>query len=61
LKDDPVSLVIRDNGVGLPETIAIENSIAFGLRLVGILFKQIAGMIRIEHGNGTVGILEFQQ
>ncbi len=61
LQGDRVSLAIRDNGVGFPETIDIENSTGFGLRLVGILIKQLGGTIRMERGNGTGVILEFQQ
>lgn len=59
LKGNRVSLAIQDNGIGMPETVDFENSTGFGLRLVSILTKQIAGTIRIERGNGTRVILEF--
>jgi PAS domain S-box-containing protein len=59
LKGNHVSLVIQDNGIGMPETVDFENSSGFGLRLVSILTRQLAGTIRIEHGNGTKVILEF--
>ena len=61
LKGNRVSLAIRDNGIGLPETVDFENSTGFGLKLVSMLIKQIAGTIRIERGNGTQVILEFEK
>jgi PAS domain S-box-containing protein len=50
---------IHDNGVGIPETIEIENSTGFGMQLVGMLTEQIGGSIRIERKDGTKFILEF--
>ena len=61
LKGNRVSLAIQDNGKGMPDTVDFENSTGFGLRLVSILTKQLAGTIRIEHGNGTRVILEFEK
>jgi two-component sensor histidine kinase len=61
VKDNSVSLAIQDNGIGIPETVDFENSTGFGLRLVSMLTKQIAGTLRIEHENGTRIILEFEK
>ncbi|MCX6556738.1 MAG: PAS domain S-box protein [Candidatus Aminicenantes bacterium] len=60
-KDNRVILAISDNGIGMPETVDFENSAGFGLKLVRMLTKQIDGTIRIEHGNGTRIILEFEK
>ncbi len=59
IKDHRATLVIEDNGGGIPETIDIENSSGFGLQLVGRLTKQIGGTIKIERENGTRFVLEF--
>lgn len=53
------TLVIEDNGNGIPETVDIEHPSGFGLRLVGMLTKQIDGTIKIERGKGTRFVLEF--
>jgi two-component sensor histidine kinase len=50
---------MADNGIGMPEAVNFENSTGLGLRLIGMLAKQLAGKIRIERGNGTKIILEF--
>ena len=47
-------------GVGIPESVDIGSSFGFGLQLVDMLTKQLDGTIRIERGNGTKFILEFQ-
>ena len=59
IKDHRATLVIEDNGNGIPETIDIENSSGFGLQLAGRLTKQIGGTIKIERENGTRFVLEF--
>ena len=59
IKDHRATLVIEDNGNGIPEAIDIENSSGFGLQLVGRLTKQIGGTIKIERENGTRFVLEF--
>jgi PAS domain S-box-containing protein len=56
-----ISIVIHDNGNGMPETIDFENSPGFGLMLVNMLTKQLNGTIRIERKNGTRIILEFEK
>jgi two-component system, chemotaxis family, CheB/CheR fusion protein len=61
LTEGRVSLVIQDNGNGMPESIDFENSTGFGLVLVGMLTKQLQGTIRIERENGTRIVLEFEK
>jgi len=56
-----VKLTIGDNGNGLPESVGFENSTGFGILLVGMLTSQLGGTIRIERGNGTRFILEFDR
>lgn len=56
-----VTLVVRDNGIGIPESVDFKNSTGFGMDLVSMLTEQIKGNIRIERGNGTKIILEFMK
>lgn len=51
VKDNKASMVIEDNGIGIPEYIDIETSTGFGLELVCILIKQLKGSLRIERLN----------
>ncbi|PKL15699.1 MAG: hypothetical protein CVV49_20085 [Spirochaetae bacterium HGW-Spirochaetae-5] len=53
------SVIIKDNGIGLPDSIDIYNSKGFGLQLVGMLVQQIKGSINIERNNGTKFTIEF--
>ncbi len=53
VKNDFYQLSVKDNGVGLPETIEINNSDTLGLELVNILTDQINGVIKIQRGAGT--------
>lgn len=55
-----VSLEYQDNGVGLPELVTFENSTGFGMQLIKMLVDQIEGSIRIERGNGTNFVIEFE-
>lgn len=54
-----VSLHIRDNGAGIPESVDFKKSTGFGLDLVAMLTEQIGGSIRIERGKGTGFVIEF--
>lgn len=56
-----VRLAIRDNGVGMPESVGFEASSGLGLVLVGMLAKQLKGEIRVERREGTEVILEFER
>jgi two-component sensor histidine kinase len=60
LRGKTVHLSIEDNGHGMPESVDFENSPGFGLMLVGMLTKQLRGRIRIERGQGTRIVLEFE-
>jgi PAS domain S-box-containing protein len=53
------TLAVGDNGEGIPESIDPERSPGFGLMLVGMLTKQLRGDFRIERGNGSRCVLEF--
>ncbi len=58
-KDNHVTIIIADNGTGIPDSIDLENSSGFGLQLVQMLTEQIDGVVKIERDKGTKFILEF--
>ena len=58
--DNRIKISIQDNGIGMPESIDIDNSIGFGLQLVDMMSKSLNGTIKIERNNGTKFILEFK-
>jgi len=55
-----VTVTVEDNGTGIPESVDIENSPGFGLRLVRLLVKQIGGKIELERAAGTRFTLSFE-
>ncbi len=59
LNEGHVSLIVQDDGNGIPENIDFKNSTGFGMQLVYMLTQQIEGKIGIERVGGTKVILEF--
>lgn len=59
-KENLVTFILQDNGVGLPESVDFNNSSGFGMQLVALLTEQIEGTIKIERTNGTKFILQFE-
>ncbi len=59
-KENVVTVIYGDNGAGLPASVTFENSTGFGMQLAGMLTGQIGGSIRIERGEGTRFVLEFE-
>ena len=47
------TMMISDNGVGLPETVDIGQTPSLGLQLVGLLTLQIGGKIELDRTHGT--------
>ena len=60
VENNSAKIVIQDNGIGIPESVSFENHSGFGLELVRLLVDQINGNIRIERGEGTKFMLEFE-
>lgn len=48
-----VTIIYRDNGIGLPEEVTFKNTTGFGLQLIAMLVDQIRGSIMIDRNNGT--------
>ncbi len=47
------SLVVRDNGIGVPKDFDLENTASLGLRLIRILARQIGGALDFCSRGGT--------
>ena len=55
-----IVLIVSDNGVGIPEDIAIEDAESLGLQLITILAKdQLEGDIELERKGGTKFTISF--
>jgi two-component sensor histidine kinase len=52
-KDNAYTLIVSDNGVGIPRNIDFENPDTLGLQLVAILVDQLGGEIEMERDKGT--------
>lgn len=51
--DDQYTLIVADNGIGLPGEVSIENPKTLGLQLVNGLVSQLDGTLKVERNNGT--------
>jgi PAS domain S-box-containing protein len=56
---DQVQIAVRDNGIGVPESVDFANSGGFGLMLVNMLTQQLRGKVRMERGSGTTVVMDF--
>lgn len=55
-----LELIVRDNGVGLPEESDFEDGGSFGMRLVRTLTRQLDGTMNYSSGDpGTIATLSF--
>jgi two-component sensor histidine kinase len=48
-----LTFVVADNGIGMPDTITLENQASLGLRLVSLLTSQLKGTVTIDRSEGT--------
>ncbi len=58
-KGKKYTLIVSDNGVGIPKNIDFENSDTLGLQLVTILIDQLDGEIELKRDKGTKFIIGF--
>ncbi|UTW67764.1 tetratricopeptide repeat protein [bacterium SCSIO 12643] len=58
--NDHYTLLIKDNGSGLPEGFEIKKSKSLGLRLVKNLCKQIKGEFLIQNDHGAEFMINFR-
>jgi PAS domain S-box-containing protein len=55
-----VTLIVRDNGVGLPSQVDITTSATLGIRLIKALSDQLDGTVDFKNDNGLVCSLSFE-
>ncbi|NPE29790.1 response regulator [Methanococcoides sp. SA1] len=60
-KDDKFTLIVADDGIGIPKEIEIGNTKTLGMQLVNELVKQIGGNIHIVRSNGTKITITFKE
>lgn len=53
-KNNVITLIIKDDGIGLPQTIDMTEINTLGLSLVTSLVDQLNGELTVERGHGTV-------
>ena len=59
--DTVLSLVVRDDGIGLPPDLDWKNPESLGLRLVNSLVDQLDGTIELGKENGTSFIISVHR
>ncbi|MCE5214704.1 MAG: sensor histidine kinase, partial [Methanobacterium sp.] len=60
-KGEEFELIIRDDGVGIPEEIDFDTESTLGLRLVHSLVNQLDGVIQMDRTNGTQYTITFKE
>ncbi|MGQ0829026.1 MAG: sensor histidine kinase [Bacteroidota bacterium] len=58
---DDITLIVGDNGIGLPQYINYKNTQSLGLQLVVTLVDQLNGIINIDTKKGTIYCIAFKQ
>jgi PAS domain S-box-containing protein len=54
------TLIVADDGVGIPDSIDFKNTQSLGLQLVNILVSQIKGKIELDTTHGSRFVIEFR-
>ena len=54
LPQNKCDLIVRDNGVGVPDNFELNQTQSMGMHLVNILVNQIEGSIKLIRKNGTI-------
>jgi two-component sensor histidine kinase len=57
--DDHISIIIKDDGVGIPGDIDIYKTTSLGLKLIRNLVLQLHGSVTITSNQGTKVMVEF--
>ncbi len=58
-KGSEYTLIVSDDGAGIPEKIDLESTDSLGLQLVNILVDQLDGKIELKRKGGTKFIIRF--
>ncbi len=60
-EDNKLLLMVKDNGIGLPDKIDIKNTTTLGLQLVTTLVEQLGGTIEVDMKRGTTFKIKFDK
>jgi len=58
--ENTVTVIVADNGIGLPEGFSIKRADTMGLSLVKMLVDQIGGSLNVESSSGTRVSITFK-
>ncbi len=61
LDNNKYKLIVKDNGIGMPEDINYLQAKTLGLQLVNSLTKQLDGAIKLNRNNGTEFSITFRE
>jgi two-component sensor histidine kinase len=57
---DELILDYSDNGIGLPDSVGLNQSSGFGMQLIGLLVQQMDATIAVERNSGTRYVLRVK-
>jgi two-component sensor histidine kinase len=60
-KNDFFTLIVEDNGIGLPPDDIIRHSNTLGMQLIYSLCQQLEADIKIDRSGGTKFIITFEE
>ncbi|MCB0379625.1 MAG: hypothetical protein KDD24_00110, partial [Flavobacteriales bacterium] len=61
LNNGVVTIIVADNGVGIPKDLNIKETNTLGLQLVTTLVEQIDAELKLETTKGTTFTITFKQ
>ncbi len=61
MNDEFYEMVIKDDGIGIPDSISFEKTPSLGLQLVRALVNQINGEMSLFKNNGTKFVIKFNK
>ncbi|MFC2061639.1 PAS domain S-box protein [Elusimicrobiota bacterium] len=62
VKNKENELIVKDNGIGIPGNVDLENTDTLGLRLMNILVKEkLCGKIKLNRDKGTEFKIKFKE
>jgi PAS domain S-box-containing protein len=59
--DDEIILIVKDNGIGISDSVNLHNTKSLGLQIVSSLINQIHGKADLLHENGMEFRLKFKK
>jgi PAS domain S-box-containing protein len=59
LEDESYQLIVRDDGIGIPDNINFDSTETLGMHLIDMLAKQIEGNVDLERKDGSTFTVSF--